>query len=190
MPTEKQIAANRANGRRSRGPTSLHGKARAGRNSYRHGLTGRDSSAGFLLQVEKLAHRLAGNNQSAIVHKFARVVAEADLELARVRRVKAALIERASALGGLVPPKHFRSMMQEVRWCQAMDLWFRGLRPCRPPQPAPINPLASMPVAAPGRSAEACCRMLTELIRLDRYANRAFTRRDRAIRELVKAMTG
>jgi hypothetical protein len=82
-----------------------------------------------LAKAEKLARRYAGNTQSAIVWEHACTAAEADLELARVRRVKVGLIERVSALGGLVPPKHFPSLMHEVRWCIKMDLWFRGLRP-------------------------------------------------------------
>jgi hypothetical protein len=41
MPTNKQIAASRANGARSRGPKTPEGKARASRNSTRHGLLAR-----------------------------------------------------------------------------------------------------------------------------------------------------
>lgn len=140
-------------------------------------LTTKDSSASFLAELEKLARRMADDCQDAIVLAFARAAAEAEPELRRVRRVKVALIERVGALGGLVPPKHFRSMMQEVRWCQAMDLWLRGLRPTRPPLAVPIDPLASMPVGEPDRSAEAARRVLAELARLGRYESRAASRR-------------
>src|SRR4051794_21397784 len=142
MASKKQVEANRRNAGRSSGPRSGQGKGRANRNAFRHGLTIRDSSAGFLAKREKLAHRIAGNCQTATVVEFARIAAEAELELARVRRVKAGLMERVRALGGLKPPRHFRSLMQEVRWCQAMDLWFRGVRPTKPPDPIPIDLLA------------------------------------------------
>jgi hypothetical protein len=39
MSSEKQIAANRANARRSTGPNTSAGKARSRRNAWKHGLT-------------------------------------------------------------------------------------------------------------------------------------------------------
>src|SRR5258708_2667948 len=114
MASKRQIEANRRNARRSCGPRTPHGKRRASRNGLRHGLATQDSSTSFLAELEKLAHRIAGNCKNAIVLKFAHAAAEAELDLGRVRRVKTALIERVRVLGGLVRPKHFRSMMQEV----------------------------------------------------------------------------
>jgi hypothetical protein len=189
MASKRQVEANRRNARRSRGPRPAHGKRRASKNALRHGLTSQDSSAAFLAKREKLARRIAGNCQAAIVLEFARAAAEAELKLADVRRARIALIQRVCALGALAPPKHFRSAMQEVRWCQAMDLYFRGLRPTKPPNPVPIDPLASMPAGEPDRLAEAARRVLTELVQLDRFENRAASRRDRAIRELLKSKT-
>jgi hypothetical protein len=51
-PTAAQSAASRSNGARSRGPATPEGKARAARNSVRHGLSGRTF---FLLQDEDRA---------------------------------------------------------------------------------------------------------------------------------------
>jgi hypothetical protein len=39
MATEKQIAANRANAKRSSGPKTVSGKLVSSRNAYRHGLS-------------------------------------------------------------------------------------------------------------------------------------------------------
>ena len=41
MPTDKQIAASRENGKKSHGPTSVFGKARAAQNAIVHGLCGK-----------------------------------------------------------------------------------------------------------------------------------------------------
>jgi len=100
MASERQIAANRRNARKSIGPRSGAGKNRASRNAYRHGLTlSMTSTAAFAKQLDKLVREIAGNTENAIVLERARAIAQAELDLARVRRAKVALIERASAFG-------------------------------------------------------------------------------------------
>jgi hypothetical protein len=60
MPTKKQLAANRQNARNSSGPRSPSGKARVGKNAYRHGLsTGASSSRAFEKQIEARALQIA-----------------------------------------------------------------------------------------------------------------------------------
>jgi len=103
----------------------------------------------------------------------ARAIAQAELDLARVRRAKLALIERASAFGELDPPQ--LTVTQTIRILNAYD---RGGRLIIP---KPIDPLATMPSQEPDRSAEAIRRLLPELRKLSRYERRAAARRDRAI---------
>jgi hypothetical protein len=102
----------------------------------------------------------------------ARAIAQAELDLARVRRVKVALIERASAFGELDPPT--LTVTQMIRVLNAFD---RG----RPIVPEPIDASATMPPHERDRSAEAVRRVLRELLKLDRYERRAAARRDRAV---------
>ena len=102
MASERQIAANRRNARKSTGPRSGAGRKRASRNAYRHGLTlNITSTAAFAKQLNKLARKIAGDTKDAITLERARAVAHAELDLARVRRAKVALIERPSAFGEL-----------------------------------------------------------------------------------------
>jgi hypothetical protein len=186
MASERQIAANRRNARKSSGPRSEPGKKRASQNAFRHGLTVRPSSVEFKRQVEVLARQLAGDTEDKTTLEFARVAAGAELELTRVRQVKAALIERIVAFGGFECPKHFPSDQAAVQWLIAMDEWHDGVRRTRPPRPKAVDPLATMPAEEPQRSAEAARRILPDLAHLHRYESRAVARRDRAVRAMAK----
>jgi len=176
MASERQIAANRRNARKSTGPRSGAGRKRASRNAYRHGLTlNITSTAAFAKQLDKLARKIAGNTDDAITLERAREIAQAEFELARVRRAKLALIERASAFEELDPPQ--LTVAQMIRLIDAFE---RG-RPIVPP----IDASATMPSQEPDRSAEAVRRVLPELRKLDRYERRGAARRDRAVLNLV-----
>jgi hypothetical protein len=192
MASERQIAANRRNADKSTGPRSEPGKKRASQNAYRHGLTVRPSSVEFERQVEVLARQIAGDAEDKMTLEDARVAAEAELELARVRQVKTALIERIVAFGGFECPKHFRSDEAEVRWVIARLEHYEGLRarPIGPRRPKAVDPLATMPAEEPQRSAEAARRILRDLVHLHRYECRAVTRRDRAIRAMMLRSKG
>ena len=116
MATERQIAANRRNARNSAGPRSESGKQRASQNAFKHGLTVRLARAEIERQVEVLARQIAGDTEDKMILEYARDAAEGELELARVRQVKTALIERIVAFGGFDVPKHFPSDLAEVRF--------------------------------------------------------------------------
>jgi hypothetical protein len=92
------IAANRQNAQRSTGPRTPAGKAKAARNSWRHGLS-RPVLADPVLarEVEARAHRIAGAGAS---HALAMRVAEAEVDLARIARVRQQLTARLAAGGG------------------------------------------------------------------------------------------
>jgi hypothetical protein len=188
MASERQIAANRRNAEKSTGPRSRAGKKRGSKNALRHGLTLNLSGVALTEQAEELARRIAGDNADADALEHARAAAEAELDLARIRRVKLALIERVSVFGSLTTPRHFRSANDEVRWLIAMDIWIREekRKGAGPPMPLLENPAATMPSSGPYRSAEAVRRLLPDLLKLDRYETRAVGRRDRAIRLLAK----
>jgi hypothetical protein len=68
MASERQIAANRRNARKSTGPRSGTGKKRTSRNAYRHGLRSSiTSTAGFAKQLDKLVREIAGDTEDPIL---------------------------------------------------------------------------------------------------------------------------
>ena len=173
MASEWQIAANRRNARKSTGPRSGAGRKRASRNAYRHGLTlNISSTAAFAKQLDRLARKIAGDTEDEIVLERARAFAQAELELARARRAKIALIERASAFGELDSPQLTATRIGHL------NALLRGR------ETKPIDGSAAMPSQEPERSAEAVRRVLPELRKLDRYERRAAAQRDRAVLEL------
>jgi hypothetical protein len=100
VATEKQIAANRANAKRSTGPKTARGKMVSSRNAYRHGLScplslGADTSAKLEAIAQAVTGEGAGEEQLISAAEFAR----AHLELLRIRATRAEMmtaIERDS----------------------------------------------------------------------------------------------
>jgi hypothetical protein len=89
MTTPRQFKANRTNARASTGPRSKAGKARAGRNARRHGLSiavaSDPATAGA---AEALARHIAGDGAGPAAMALARAFAEAQIDLDRVRKVR------------------------------------------------------------------------------------------------------
>jgi hypothetical protein len=182
MASERQIAANRRNAGKSTGPRSDAGRKRASRNAYRHGLTlSITSTAAYAKHLDKLVREIAGDSKDAIVLERARAIAQAELDLARVRRAKVALIERTSAFGELDPPQAFSTVTE-------IDRFFNALDRDRLILPKPIDSSATMPSQEPDRSAEAVRRVLPDLRKLDRYERRAAVRRHQAALNLFGRM--
>jgi len=93
MTSERKIAANRKNAKKSTGPRSAAGRATSRHNARRHGLaTGIGSDPAFRDDIEILAKLLAGGREN--FGEFAREAAEAHLDLMRIRRIRAGLFAR------------------------------------------------------------------------------------------------
>src|SRR5687767_12844977 len=96
MMSSKQAAANRTNARRSTGQRSVAGKARSRVNALKHGLAIPASALPELApEIARLAHILAepGADHPAIRQAAARV-AEAAVDVVRVRQARATLVDR------------------------------------------------------------------------------------------------
>jgi hypothetical protein len=178
MATERQIAANQRNARKSTGPRTRAGKKRASRNSYRHGLSyGVAAAAQCTKKVEALAQKIAGRGADAVTLEMTRSVARAEFELAQIRRIKVALIARMGEFGEFEVSNPLGTFRQIKRILNLID---RGL-------PWDINASAppQIPSSEPEHSAEAMRRALPELLKLDRYERRATARRDCAMHQLA-----
>ena len=96
MASERRNEANRRNAAKSSGPRSAAGKKRSSRSSYRHGLSARIApSAKRAKRIERLARKIAGHTADVVTLECARAAAQAEFDLAEIRQVKVAVIERA-----------------------------------------------------------------------------------------------
>ncbi len=94
MISPKQLAANRRNARSSRGPKTTSGKARSARNARRHGLAvPLLSDPVRAAEVEALTARIAGEDATPQIVRLARRIAEAQVDLNRVRMARRSLME-------------------------------------------------------------------------------------------------
>jgi hypothetical protein len=95
MASEKQIAANRANAKRSTGPKTQAGKVASSRNAFRHGFSAPlrfDSVTSA--KVDAIAHALAGEGAKEDMLTSAADFARAQLELGRIRSKRTELTEK------------------------------------------------------------------------------------------------
>jgi hypothetical protein len=100
MTSERRLAANRRNARASTGPKTAAGKACAARNARRHGLAvpiGADPVLGA--QAEAFAREIVGDEASPQLRALARAIAEAQLDIVRVRSARREVMQ--SSLGSL-----------------------------------------------------------------------------------------
>jgi hypothetical protein len=183
MPSERQVAANRRNAQKSTGPRSESGKKRSSKNAFVHGLSVPMTSASKA-QVKDLSRQFAGDTTSAKILVLAEAAAEAQLDLERVRKVRAAIIDRnlmQSATGGRTSHSEFEELRHRVaqngqqRQAQEVSL----LRSLEPSTHLPNNEDGER------RFADAVQLGLSELTKACPYEKRAAGRRDHAIRDIV-----
>ena len=95
MTTARKVRANRQNARASTGPKSATGKARSSANARRHRLAVPIwSDPGLTADALELAKNIAGVRPSPQVMAHAQQVAEAQIEVVRVRRWRLDLMDQ------------------------------------------------------------------------------------------------
>jgi len=115
VATDKQIAANRANAKRSTGPKTAPGRLKSSQNAFRHGLSRPlQLDPGMSAKFEVIAHalRAIGENTEAATQ-----CAEALLDLARIRAVRARITAAVEI--------HEYGDVRELRRLAALDRYER-----------------------------------------------------------------
>jgi hypothetical protein len=182
------VVANRRNARKSTGPRSTAGKARASHNSLRHGLAiAISADPAFAGEIASLAALIAGEAKGdPLVLACARDVAEAELALVRVRLARARLLDPVQAKADVFAKK-FASIV-------TVGLAKRVARALDADEDADVEfaeafyseyKFIETPVE---EQADVLEHMAARLAKMDRYERRAMSRCKFAIRALDRAL--
>jgi hypothetical protein len=170
MTSDRKIRANRANARFSTGPKTIRGRARAAQNARRHGLSvpvWSDPALGN--EVDAIARKVAGPNATPEIQELARLVAETQVDLRRIRSVRHQLLSRSWKDKGLVMAQDKpRLISGDMTSGTAADL-----------APSTVQGMEKLAVVLTDEA--------KQLLTLDRYERRATSRRKFAIRALDEA---
>ena len=168
MTSIRKIVSNRSNAARSCGPRSAAGKGSASRNALRHGLAVSISNdPAMSAEAERLAKVIAGVNASSARLAQARIIADAELDLLRIRHAQVMWMNSK-----LEPVIASGIHAQDAAMSRLADS-NSGAR---------SNSVLEN-IELPAQSfAASMLNVLPQLIRLDRYERRAISRRRRAMR--------
>jgi hypothetical protein len=182
MKTSPRALANRRNARFSTGPKTPAGKARVAKNALRHGLAAPIASDIALREsAQRLAIVIAGKGADRIRLERAQRIAEAQVDLQRIRRARRGLLADFSE-ACLTPrravPKGPRvrdliHTMKQLHGGGQLDARARDV----------LRRLADEACTATPRWQEEPKALAEQLTRMDRYERRALSRLKMAIRD-------
>jgi hypothetical protein len=160
----------------STGPKTVQGRARAARNRFRHGLSlPVHSDPTWSEEVQALAREIAGTNANADIRDLARRVAEAHIDVRRIRQARHRLLSHA-----LSDP--YYDARAKTRGKAALLGALLGKNPPDVPMEVVMKFVTSTP-EGPQKFATILAQEATQLLAMDRYERRALSRRKSAIRD-------
>jgi len=176
VTSARKIRSNRANARSSTGPKTPKGRGRSAKNALRYGLSlPVDSDPTLSQEVAALARQIVGVDATPEIQEMARRIAEAQVDLRRVRVLRHDLISRA-----LGDPDYD----SRTNWDKKLYTALRIIRRCCRYEYVPEEEVKSLSakLAEPDRFTTIIREIARRLPALDRYERRAMSRRKLAIR--------
>jgi hypothetical protein len=180
VTSARKIKANRENARASTGPKTMHGRASSAGNALRHALSLPVCSDPVLSEaVEALTREIAGADADTESLDLARRVAEAQIDLRRVRDARHRLLSQAWN-------NPYYDSLDNAR--EKLGVLSLLLRPNAGEVPIALleNYVTTTP-EGPRKLALILSQEVGRLSRLDRYERRALSRRKFAIRAFDSA---
>jgi hypothetical protein len=181
LTSDRKIKANRANAKVSTGPKTTRGRALAARNALRHALTlSINSNPALSEEADALAREIAGTDPQLEIRELARRIAEAQIDLRRVRRGRYQHLSEA-----LIDPDYESEAMLRKK-LRAIIRCARVFGPDTPMPDDVVEFLHSKP-EGPHKFVTILADKACQLLALDRYERRAFSRRKFAMRAFAAA---
>lgn len=175
MTSAAKVRANRANARSSTGPNSPAGRARSAQNALRHALSRPVLSDPSLSDdIEQLASEIAGPDANPEMKEIARRVADAQIDLRRIRNA------RHQFLSNKLSEPYYKSPA-DTR--QKVAVIGRLLVPNAPDILLDVvEKFLCLTPEGPQKFALVLVEETKQLLAMDRYERRALSRRKFAIR--------
>jgi hypothetical protein len=182
MTSARKIKANRANAKASTGPRTKQGKSRTAKNALRHGLSQLMlADPNRVTEVENMAREIARQNATSEIFERARRIAEAQIDLQRVRQAQLNVLTRYLNDPEYMPNKFLAASKNLVKAIVRL-LREQGAMALLPPELA----VAATDILRKPEGSEKFALILSDcwkqLIAMDRYERRALSRRKFAIR--------
>jgi hypothetical protein len=202
MTSEKKIAANRTNARKSGGPRTASGKGRVSRNALRHGLAAMKYLDPMLPRdIELIAKAICADDPNPLLFEQALAMAENEVVLRCVRAERVGVIERLRDVRAISLTKgdnrialaKAKSHEARLAWDELVPLRAKFSAMTKEEQIKLIEEherreaeSASKPTSIEERDEfDAMQEAMSDLTRLARYERRAWSRRKRAIRSFI-----
>ena len=191
MTSDKQRAANWRNAQRSTGPRSAAGKRASRSNALRHGLSTRlGNDPAHDARVEALAKIIAGPDGPPGALHYARIAADATLQIQNIRAKRTAMMEPSVRVREVFS----WSMPVRVRWQRKSTPNFlsliRNLKPNPGSEGAAVGPSTWLPPlqrsppipSGPEAEVEILSNFIDRAAKLDHYEAQQLSRRRKAVR--------